>query len=93
MPRKREKSECGVTANMPALGAGDSGFESLHSDRLSPGSKKGIIQSMNKIHLKASVIVILGVMTIIIALVIGVLARNKHIEPRVMDDVASSDGF
>ena len=25
-------SECGVTANMSALGADDSGFESLHSD-------------------------------------------------------------
>ena len=25
-------SRCGVTANMPALGAGDSGFESLHLD-------------------------------------------------------------
>ena len=27
-------SECGVTANMPALGAGDSGFESRHSDQI-----------------------------------------------------------
>ena len=27
-------SECGVTANMSALGADDSGFESLHSDKL-----------------------------------------------------------
>ena len=26
--------ECGVTANMSALGADDSGFESLHSDQL-----------------------------------------------------------
>jgi hypothetical protein len=25
-------SECGVTANIPGLGPGDSGFESLHSD-------------------------------------------------------------
>ena len=29
-----EKSECGVTANISALGAEDSGFESLHSDQL-----------------------------------------------------------
>ena len=27
-------TRCGVTANMPALGAGDSGFESLHLDKL-----------------------------------------------------------
>ena len=26
-------SECGVTANISALGAEDSGFESLHSDK------------------------------------------------------------
>ena len=26
-------SECGVTANIPGLGPGDSGFESRHSDR------------------------------------------------------------
>ena len=25
-------SECGVTANIPVLGTGDSGFESQHSD-------------------------------------------------------------
>ncbi len=31
--RKPRKSGCGVTANMPALGAGDSGFESLHPDK------------------------------------------------------------
>lgn len=27
-------SECGVTANIPGLGPGDSGFESRHSDKL-----------------------------------------------------------
>jgi|WetSurMetagenome_2_1015567.scaffolds.fasta_scaffold701699_2 hypothetical protein len=28
--------ECGVTANISALGAEDSGFESLHSDQIEP---------------------------------------------------------
>lgn len=28
------KAECGVTANIPDLGSGDSGFESLHSDNV-----------------------------------------------------------
>ncbi len=32
MQKQLKISECGVTANIPALGAGDSGFESLHSD-------------------------------------------------------------
>ena len=32
MLQSRVLSRCGVTANMPALGAGDSGFESLHLD-------------------------------------------------------------
>ena len=27
-------SECGVTANIPVLGTGDSGFESRHSDNV-----------------------------------------------------------
>jgi hypothetical protein len=27
-------SECSVTANIPVLGTGDSGFESRHSDRI-----------------------------------------------------------
>lgn len=27
-------TECGVTANMPRLGRGDSGFESRHSDKI-----------------------------------------------------------
>ena len=31
--------ECGVTANMSALGADDSGFESLHSDQIFPMSQ------------------------------------------------------
>ena len=33
-------SECGVTANIPVLGTGDSGFESLHSDS-EEGFRKG----------------------------------------------------
>lgn len=34
-------SECGVTANIPGLGPGDSGFESRHSDKIqkSPNSR------------------------------------------------------
>ena len=30
----QENSRCGVTANMPVLGTGDSGFESRHLDNL-----------------------------------------------------------
>ncbi len=32
-------SGCGVTANMPVLGTGDSGFESRHPDKFNKSEK------------------------------------------------------
>lgn len=65
-------SGCGVTANMPALGAGDSGFESLHPDKF------GILDYMNK-HIKI-ILIIIGLAVVALVAAIVVVRINKTSE-------------
>ena len=74
LARFRAISECGVTANMPALGAGDSGFESLHSDKILVYT-----DTMKKKHLHVTgMIAILGISTLVVAgILIMIITRPQ----------------
>ena len=69
---------------MPALGAGDSGFESLHSDM-----KRWYTKAMKvKRHHSFLIIVGLAIITILVALLIVFLRSNKRSDFRDMENVA-----